>query len=441
MNKPHFRNYLVASTWVIIFTLLILWINCYILLIINLFFIDLYLTRLVNWRYITTIKLPSWISPIWEWMKVIAIALLITIFIRTLLVEAYKIPSPSMENTLLAGDYLFVSKLSYGPRLPFTPLALPFLPSMLPDGSITYHKSPETKYKRLKGLKKVQRNDVIVFNFPEGDTVAVEYQSQSYYSLIRQYGRPYVESSFRLITHPVDKRDHYIKRCIGLPNDTLLISKGDVFINGKPLKNSGSQKMKYYLRTRSSMLNDSILNVLHISHDEFTYNPSNNMHLIFLDNRSYNILKEYYQTQSIQRYTEPAISFRNIEVFPHSNNYKWSPDDFGPLLIPGKGLTIELNNDVLPLYYRIISVYEGNKIEINGEDIFINGNLALSYTFELNYYFVLGDNRHNSADSRFWGFIPEDHLVGKAVFVWYSKVPEKNIFQGTRFERLFKPIK
>jgi len=346
-----------------------------------------------------------------------------------------------MEKTLLTGDYLFVSKLAYGPRIPFTPLALPFLPSMLPDGKVTYIISPERRYKRLKGFSKVKHNDIIVFNFPEGDTISVEYPGQSYYSLLRQNGMHNNEFINKLVFHPVDKRDNFIKRCTGLPGDTVFIQKGTLSVNGVLQNESDFLVRKYYVRTRHGILNDSILNLLGTNRKNISYNPNNNMHIISLDEKGYKFLLNHKEIQSIYRYVDPSLIYRNTEIFPHHEYFQWSPDDFGPIYVPGKNITIPLNVNNLPVYERIIRVYEENLLEIRDDSIYINGKLATSYTFKMDYYFVLGDNRHNSADSRFWGFVPEDHLIGKAIYIWYSKEPGKNIISGTRWKRLFKPIK
>lgn len=441
MRIKLFENYLFAILWIIPWSFLCLWFELYFFLFINFFFIDYYILKLINWNIFDKIKIPVWLSIIWNWMKTILIALLITIFIKTILIEAYKIPTPSMEKTLLVGDYLLVSKIAYGPRLPYTPLSLPFLPSMLPGGILTYYKSPAIPYKRLKGLTSIQRNDIIVFNFPEGDTVVIDMEGQNYYTLLRQYGKHYMETSYKLISHPIDKRDNYIKRCVAIPGDTLKIIMGDVFINNQILNNKSSQIAKYYVRTKKEIINDTILNLLGLSSEEISYHFSNNIHIIPADSSGYKILKNYSEVQSIQRYIEPSLSFRNAEIFPHSLNYSWSPDIFGPLLVPGRGITIELTTENLPLYKRIISINEGNKIEIKDDNIYINGNLAHSYTFLMNYYFVLGDNRPNSADSRFWGFVPEDHVVGKAIYIWYSKETGQKLPDGIRTERMFKSIK
>lgn len=297
-------------------------------------------------------------------------------------------------------------------------------------------------YKRLLGFSRVKRNDIIVFNFPEGDTVVIKYTGQNYYSLKRQYGRDYLLSHYDYVVQPVDMRINYIKRCIGIPFDTLKITDGIARINGKLIEEFDSQQFNFYVRTKRNRFSDSTLLKLGISGTSIiNYNPNNSIHTMALSNKEAITLKTLPEVKSIQRYIEPRISFKNPDVFPHSLNYRWTIDNFGSIIIPGRGMEIELNEKNIDIYKRIIEVYEKNKIEIIDGKIYINDVLSRSYTFKMNYYFVLGDNRHNSADSRIWGFVPEDHLVGKATIIFFSKDPDKSIFKGLRFNRMFKKIK
>ncbi len=437
-KKPTTKDWFFSAAWSISVLLFLLWSGFWFLLPAILIILDIYLTNFIPWNRLNN---HGKFKSFFEWSGAILAAFLITISLRTFIIEAYKIPTPSMEKTLLVGDYLFVSKISYGPKLPNTPLAFPFMPNLLPNGILTYSKKPHFPYKRLKGISRVRRNDIIVFNFPEGDTVVVQYSGQNYYSLLRQYGREYLHSRFDIITHPVDKRDNYIKRCVGLPGDTLKISGGKVQVNEEILPEFKYQQFKYYVRTFHHRLNDTILDHVGVGTAEISYNPNNSLHIMPLSNGDVDFIKNHPQVKSLQRFVEPYLSFRNTEVFPHDPGYRWTSDDFGPVIIPRKGLTLELNSQSLPLYKRVIDVYEGNKLEISGDDIYLNDTLCRSYTFEMDYYFVLGDNRHNSADSRFWGFVPENHLVGKAVLTWFSKDPDNNIIEGLRFDRMFKSIK
>ena len=431
-----------AIFWSILYLLFFLWMQLWIAMPGVLLILDRFYTHIIPWKKIKEFfqfKGPG--AGFLEWSAAILFALFLTVTIKTLFVEAYKIPTPSMEKTLMVGDYLFVSKLAYGPKLPNTPLAAPFMPNLLPNGKTSYSTSIQKPYKRLKGISKVKRNDIIVFNFPEGDTVVVQYSGQNYYSLVRQYGREYITSRYDLVFHPVDMRDNYIKRCVGLPGDTLKITNGKVWVNNNIIPEFPSQQFKYYVRTTRNKLEDSILNKLGVSENDLDYNPNNSLHTFPVSNEDVEMVRNLPQVQSLQRFVEPRISFKNTAVFPQSINYRWTADNFGTLLIPGKGISLDLDTENIDLYKRIIEVYEKNKLEIRDGEIYINNVLSRSYTFRMNYYFVLGDNRHNSADSRTWGFVPENHLVGKAVWIWFSRNPDQSIFKGLRFNRMFKKIK
>lgn len=424
----------------LVWSLLSIWMESWLLLLFNLILYDLFITQFLA-RILRRFRWPRLLKSALEWLSIVILAVICSLCIKILLLETYKIPTPSMEETLLAGDFIFVSKLSYGPRLPETPLAIPFYHNKLPSGKKSYSERLQMPYKRLKGYSSVKRGDIIVFNFPEGDTMVVPYPGQNYYSLVRQYGREYILSQFKIITHPVDKRENYVKRCVGLPGDTLVIREGDVMVNGIMSEILPTQKFKYYVTTRGAPLPDTLLDSLKILKSSVTYNPSNSLHVLFLTRENLDFLKTYPMVRSIKRYSEPMLSFQNQEIFPHDHLYRWTGDNFGPLVVPARGDTLQLTMLNLPLYERIIDVYENNELEIRGGEIYINGDPVDRYVFRMDYYFVMGDNHHNSADSRYWGFVPEDHLLGKAVMVWFSIEPEKSVIDGFRKERIFKTIK
>jgi len=421
-------------------SMLVIWIGLIFLLALNLVLFDIFLTRKIDWT-LRSYGLPKILQATIEWTFIVMLALVCSLSIKVLFVETYKIPTPSMEETLLAGDYIFVSKLAYGPRLPETPLAIPFYHNKLPSGKKSYSEKVKMPHKRLKGLSRVRREDIIVFNFPEGDSMVVQYPGQNYYSLVRQYGRDYISSEFDIISHPVDKRENYIKRCIGLPGDILRISDGKVLINGIQRPEMPLQKFKYYVTTRGNPLPDALLDSLKILKSAVTYNPINSLHVLYMANENVALLKSFPQVRSISRYTEPTLSFQNQEIFPHSNHFRWTGDKFGPLHIPSRGDTVRINQINLPVYQRIISTYEHNDLELRDGIIHINGKPADTYIIKMDYYFVMGDNHHNSADSRYWGFVPEDHLLGKAVVVWFSVKPDTPFIGGLRKERIFRSIK
>ncbi|MFO7934963.1 MAG: signal peptidase I [Bacteroidales bacterium] len=438
--KQRFRRYLGFSLSVLVWSLLVIWTGWWYLLLINLVFLDLFITRKIDWT-LRRYGLPRFLQSAIEWTAVLVMALGISLAIKVFFVEAYKIPTPSMEETLLAGDFIFVSKLSYGPRLPNTPLSIPFFHNTFPSGKKSYSERIRMPYRRLGGFSRINRDDIIVFNFPEGDTMVVQYPGQSYYSLVRQYGRDYIHSQFDIITHPPDKREHFIKRCVALPKDTLRITDGRVFINGRARSRPPGIKFRYYVTTRGRPLPADLLDSLHIKESSVTYNPVNSLHVLYLTEKKLEILMSYPGVRSIKQYVEPTLSFQNQEIYPHSDSFRWTLDHFGPLRVPGKGDTVRLNMKNLPLYRRLIEVYEQNDLEVRDRQILINDRPSDAYIMKMDYYFVMGDNHHNSADSRNWGFVPEDHLLGKAVLIWFSVEPDKPVLEGLRKERIFNSIK
>jgi len=424
----------------LIWSLLAIWVELWYLLVFDLVLFDLIVTRRFDWT-LRTLGLPRLLQSTIEWVFIALLAIACSFTIKILFVETYKIPTPSMEETLLAGDYIFVSKLAYGPRLPETPLAIPFYHNKLPSGKKSYSEKIKLPHKRLKGFSRVERDDIIVFNFPAGDTMVVQYPGQNYYSLVRQYGREYIKSEFDILTHPVDKRENYIKRCIALPGDTLQIISGQIWVNGSIRPVLPHQKFKYYVTTNGNPLPDRLLDSLKILKTAVTYNPANSLHVLYLAEENVETLKSFPQVRSIKQYSEPTLSFQNQEIFPHSNHFRWTGDNFGPLKVPARGDTLQLDLFNLPLYQRLISTYEHSDLQVVDGKIHINGEPAEHYVVQMDYFFVMGDNRHNSADSRYWGFVPEDHLLGKAVAVWFSVEPDKRIIGGLRKERIFSSIK
>jgi len=375
-----------------------------------------------------------------EWVDAIIFAVVAATIIRTFMFEAYTIPTSSMEKSLLVGDYLFVSKMSYGPRLPMTPLSFPFVHHTLPlttstKSFVEWIKFP---YYRFPGFGKVERNDAIVFNYPDGDTVSTRFQSNvSYYSLVREYGRQRVwtdkQNFGEIVARPVDKRENYVKRCIAISGDTLKIIDQQVYINGKPVVNPENLQFEYVVQTDGTSINPRVLDKLNISEGRRTNVPG--QFVFFLTNKAKEGLAKLPIVKSVQVISEPAGKW-NPDIFPHDQRFAWNRDNFGPLYIPRKGMPIPLTVDNLPLYQRLITVYEGNELEVDGDVIKINGQPVTEYTPRLNYYWMMGDNRHNSADSRYWGFVPEDHVVGKPELIWFS------IDKGKiRWNRIFSLVK
>ncbi|MDA3943620.1 MAG: signal peptidase I [Bacteroidetes bacterium] len=381
-----------------------------------------------------------------EWADAIIFAVVAATIIRTFLFEAYTIPTSSMEKSLLVGDFLFVSKISYGPKIPNTPLAFPFVHHTLPwsQTAKSYVEWIKLPYYRFAGLGQVERNDAVVFNYPAGDTVSDRYQSNiSYYSLIKEYGRERVWTDKRnfgnIISRPVDKRENYIKRGVGMPGDTILIKNTELFVNGQKAAMPATVQFKYLVKTDGTMINKRLLDRYNITEGKRMSMPDE--YVFWISQDVANQIKELPNVKAVTKLFESAGEW-NPEVFPNNVNYQWNIDNFGPLWVPQAGKTVELTLESLPLYERIIHAYEGNEIEVKDGQIFINSTPVDSYTFEMDYYWMMGDNRHNSADSRIWGFVPRDHIVGKAVFVWLSLDPNKSLFDGKiRFDKSMRVVK
>ncbi len=428
--------------------------------------IDMHLTKLVNWTFWKKRGEIKKKNTLIEWIDALIFAVIAATLIRMFLIEAYTIPTSSMEKTLLVGDYLFVSKVSYGPKLPNTPISFPFAHHTLPLTKYkrSYVEWIKRPYKRIAGFGDIKRNDIVVFNFPAGDTVVLEMQEQDYYAITRnyadelkrrdiQYGNPikslddykviarkYIWDQFNMTIRPVDKRENYIKRCVALPGDSIKIDHGQVYVNNEKQEHFEKMQYDYYVKTNGKQINSKHFERLNIAVDDRRFITSSSMYELPLTSENVDNLKEFSNVTAVTKYENTNINIANISIFPFSSNYPWTEDNFGPLYVPKKGATINLNTDNLPLYKRIIETYEGNVLKVDGSIIYINGEIVNSYTFKMDYYFMMGDNRHNSADSRYWGFVPEDHIVGKAVFIWLSLDKDKSFLSKIRWNRMFSLI-
>ena len=407
---------------------------------------DTYVSKKVHWAFWKKKNPPEGKqTKVVEWIDAIIFAVVAATFIRLFFLEPYTIPTSSMEKSMMAGDYLFVSKTAYGPKMPNTPVSFPLVHNAMPLlGSVpSYSTLIQKPYRRIAGTGKVKNDDVVVFNFPEGDTVSFRLQETSnYYELVRLYGRDRVWSDKRtfgdIIYRPVDKRENYIKRCIAIPGDSLKIVKGQVCVNGKAQKEIPGIQYKYLVTTNGTAINDNILEKLDITRSEIE--GSDSRYILSLTDEQFKKLGGLKFIQSKQRLILPADK-SNPDLFPQDPKFAWNLDNFGPIWIPKKGVTINISLANLPLYSRIISVYEENDLKVNNTTIYINGTPASTYTFKMDYYWMMGDNRYNSADSRYWGFVPEDHVVGKASFVWLSLDKNKTFFSKIRWNRFFMGVK
>jgi signal peptidase I len=425
-----------------VLSLFSVWLRFYWLLLGNIILFDIYISKLINWYYPGKILSKSKIiREIFDWSIAIISALILVIFIRTFIIEAYTIPTPSMERTLMVGDYLFVSKISYGPKLPNTPVAFPFTHNTMPfSNKKSYNDKIQWPYKRLAGFSRIKNNDVVVFNFPEGDTVIQQFPDQDYYSLVRKYGRNTIRSQYDVISRPVDKRENFVKRCIGIPGDTVLITHTLIYINNMPLSEPANAQYNYYIRTNSGNLEADVLNELEITETDQLYDPDMESYVFALTRKQASDIRNLSNISKVTLFENTNRNLSYLSFFPYDPEYSWNEDNFGPLVVPRKGMTVNLSTETLPLYRRIIESYEKNRLDIKDGIIYVNNKPTDSYTFSLNYYFMMGDNRHNSADSRIWGFVPEDHIVGKAVLVWLSVDRNKKSFKKIRWNRMFKKI-
>jgi signal peptidase I len=358
--------------------------------------------------YYLTINHKGYKSAYREWLDAGIFAVIAATIIRTFFIEAFTIPTPSMEKSLLVGDFLFVSKLSYGPRTPITPLTFPFTHQEMPViGGKSYIESVKLPYYRLPGFGKIKNNDIVVFNYPMEDD------------------------------RPIDKQTHYIKRCIGIPGDTIYIEDRNVSINGNQVPDPEMGQYYYHVKTDGSQLNPNNIKSLGITDGGMASNQGDYRFAMTRD--VVTRIRAIKNVRDVVPLADPVGAYEEY-IFPNNPSYPWNVDNFGPLFIPSSGTTIQLNSTNIHLYKRIISVYENNDLSFENDKILINGKETHEYTFKMGYYFMMGDNRHNSADSRFWGFVPEDHIVGKAVFIWLSLDPDGSFLSRVRWSRLFSMI-
>ena len=461
--KVQWAKFAVVLTLYIAF---LIWVKSWLGIIVIPFIYDVYITKKIKWQWWKDAEKP--VKFVMSWVDALVFALVAVYFINLFFFQNYVIPSSSLEKSLLTGDYLFVSKVSYGPRIPETPLTMPLTQHTLPVVDCkSYIEWPHWEYRRVKGLGKVELNDIVVFNYPAGDTLcsAPQYQSYDYYGMCYSIGyqiytqRPNPDSLSamdrikyfntiyeagreelrrnqqeygEITTRPTDRRENYVKRCVGLPGQTLQIKNRIVYLDGKANKEPENVQYSYYVKLRQR-LPEEMLKELGISNEDLL--SLNSAGYMPLTKRAVAMLSQRKDlVESIEINTDAS----DLEIYPLNGNKHWTRDNYGPIWIPAKGKSINLTLDNIAVYERPIRVYEGNDLKITDGNIFINGKEAKSYTFKMDYYWMMGDNRHNSADSRYWGFVPEDHIVGKPIFIWWSSDPDRNGFSGIRWNRLFR---
>lgn len=481
-KKPGIRQWIYAILICAFCIWFVFWTGYWGVLILIPVFIDIYLTKFVRWGAWREAKNPK-VKSILDWVDAILFALIGVWFINTFFFQNYQIPSSSLEKSLLVGDFLCVSKVSYGARSPMTPFSLPLMQHTFPVfGFKSYLENPQLEYKRFKGTGHITRNDIVVFNYPSGDTVATNIQNRDYYALCKEAqsegGRSYVWSKKdiygEIVYRPVDRRENYVKRCIGLPGETVSMRNDTVFIDGKAIADPENKQLAYVVQTDGTFISDNVwIDELKISSEDIASirseeiskkdsismiktglvptgsNPSILYSFVFLTKDKVEILKKKPFVLKILKQNEYYKNWDRLanyiriqpEQYPITYDQVCDFGDFPALWIPAKGSTIKFDTNVdykVAAYSRCIKNYEHNSFEYKNGKVYINGQQADAYTFKFDYYFMMGDNRDNSADSRAWGFVPEDHIVGKPLFIWLSLDKDKGWFSGKiRWGRLF----
>lgn len=462
------KQWIKLAVVLLLWLLFNVWLESWLGLLIVPFIFDAYITHKIPWTWWRKSS-NSLVVTVMGWVDAILFALVAVYFVNLFIFQNYVIPSSSLEKSLLVGDYLFVSKMSYGPRIPQTPLHMPLTQHTLPiTNGKSYLEWIKWDYKRTTGLGEVKLNDIVVFNFPAGDSVAVNVpaediyrisyqagkelsqpvdldalsleQQRQVYSHYYQVGRDYINrnpSQFgEVLYRPVDRRENYVKRCVGLPGQTLEIKDRLVYLDGTLNPDPVNVEYRYWLKVKQVIPAD-LAYELGISQEDLAY--------FFPADMSYNIPLTPAAKEGLMARKDVAISIEPVPgddaggLYPVNQKHNWTTDNYGPIWIPKKGEKITLTLANLPLYERPIHAYEGNEIAVREGRIYINGVETTEYTFKMDYYWLMGDNRHNSADSRFWGFVPEDHVVGKPIFVWLSLNNDRGWLDGKiRWNRLFK---
>ena len=456
---------IVAFVWLIF----CLWVHNPWLFLVFLLLFDIYITGYIPFTWWKKSKNPA-VRKVMGWVDAIIYALILVYFFFNFVGQNYQIPSSSLEKTLLTGDYIFVDKMTYGPRVPMTPVHFPLVHNTMPFiNTKSYLEWPNINYHRLRGFRDVESGDIVVFNFPAGDTIMSLAQNPDYYQLIDLYGYEAVNSGKlgEKIYRPVDRRENYVKRVVGLPGERLKIVDGQIYINGKAQAMPENVQFNYIFQTDGTTLTDDYWEELGVALEDRSVFQSNDDVQSMVSNGfktdARGRLLPIYQAPLTRAMIDKLKAdnilvkmmkmpgyWEQLKLYPPAKSYDqennpegWTRSDYGGkngILIPKKGMKVALNKDNWDLYERCIRVYENNPTAVwkNGK-VYINGKPQDSYTFKMNYYFMMGDNRDNSLDSRYWGFVPEDHIVGRPMLVLISFDKDKGLFDGKiRWNRIFK---
>lgn len=461
------RDWIKFAIWAVILLFFAIWVgSVWLFLIPGVLIFDNYITHLIPWRWWQKSE-SSLLRSTMHLVEDIVVVLIAVQVLNIFFFQNFKIPSSSLEKTSLVGDHLFVSKLSFGPRLPMTPLAFPLVHNQFPwNGKKAYIDRPQLEYKRIRGLGHLERNELVVFNFPAGDTVPLKVTNPDYYTLCHLYGRDRIWSDERtfgkVVARPVDMRDHYVKRCVGMPGDDLEVRDNALYINGEATDLPKEAQLNYFIQTDGTILSEEELHKLGVADDDIvTLDGLSKPYFPLYEQlgfegdltRGFGLIYHLPLTREMKETLQRHSGVLRIEVepdpgqdvfttYPLSDLFEWTRDNYGPIHIPAKGETISLTPENIALYGRCIRNFERHTLEVTPTAVLIDGRPATSYTFEMDYYFMMGDNRHNSADSRAWGFVPEDHIVGKPILVWLSLDKDRDLFDGKiRWSRFGKILK
>lgn len=444
LKELYYNKWVRLTFWSVLYLLWVIWLGNYWWLFGLVPIFDHHITRKVKWLFWKKeYKEGEPRNTLLDWLDAIIFAVFFVTFINIFFFQAFKIPSSSMESSLLTGDHLFVSKLTFGPRIPQTPLTIPFTHNVI-FGKESYSTLIQNEYRRLKGFRNVERGDYVVFGFPDGDTVLTKAPADDYYAVCRFYGKEYAVKSYGpLIVRPADKKDHYVKRCVAIHGDTLSVVNGRVYVNSQAQEVWPGVQTTYNVVTDGSRINLKTLEKLGLNLSELSFDeslpgyPQMPLTAAMLEQ-----IKACANVRSVEEQVDvypPDYPDSYLMLFPFKEDFRWTRDNYGPLWIPEAGATVRLDSHNIALYERIIRVYEKNELKITSDGHFIiNGKETDEYTFKQDYYFMMGDNRHNSLDSRYWGFVPEDHIVGRPALIWLSTDSAKSFPSNVRWKRFLK---